>query len=115
MKVPKAHREWVENTNDHAITKFSINFTYTDPQKAYNDFTSAIINSTLKEHRKRTVLKNLKVWKGHKPQADLFWLEQKQALAIKKGKSVVGTSLVQAAADELPNVIQNKASCSVCF
>ncbi|KAG0271754.1 hypothetical protein BGZ95_000382 [Linnemannia exigua] len=59
MKVPKALREWVENTSDHAITEFSIKFMYADPQKAYNVFTSAIINSMLKENTKRVVLKNL--------------------------------------------------------
>ncbi|KAG0351886.1 hypothetical protein BGZ54_003056, partial [Gamsiella multidivaricata] len=61
---------------------------------------------------KRAALDDLKTWKENKSRAALFWLGRKQALAIKKGKSVVGTSLVDAAANELPNIIQNKASCN---
>lgn len=104
------HREWVENTNDHTIEEFSIKFMHAHPQTAYDDFTSAITNSKLKEHVKRAVLENMKTWKESKSRAALFWLGQKQALAIKQGKSVVGTSLVEAAANELPNIIHSKAN-----
>jgi len=51
----------------------------------------------------RAALDDCKTWKENKSRVALFWLERKQALAIKKGKLAVGTSLVDAAANELPN------------
>jgi hypothetical protein len=57
---------------------------------------------------KRAALDDLKTWKENKSRATLFWLGRKQALVIKKGKSIVGTSLVDAAAKELPNFQSGK-------
>ncbi|KAH7057953.1 hypothetical protein BKA57DRAFT_140664 [Linnemannia elongata] len=60
---------------------------------------------------KRAALDGLKTWKENKSRATLFWFGRKQALAIKKGKSMVGTSLVDSAAKELLISIRDEASC----
>ncbi|KAG0003214.1 hypothetical protein BGZ65_001918 [Modicella reniformis] len=39
----------------------------------------------------------------------MFWLQQRQSLSIKKGKSVATKGLVDAAANELPMAIQNES------
>lgn len=48
MGVQNEHREWVERTNNLTIEVFSITLGYSQPQTAYDDFTSAITNSRKK-------------------------------------------------------------------
>jgi len=98
MGVQKEHREWVESTNNLTIEEFSIKFTYSQPQTACNDFTSAITNSKRKTSAKKAALEDLRRWKENKSRSALFWLGRRQTLAIKKGKSAVGTSLADAVA-----------------
>lgn len=111
MGVRNERREWVERINNLTIEVFSIKFAYSQPQTAYDDFTSAITNSRRKMSSKRAALDGLKTWKENKSRATLFWLGWKQALAIKNGKSMVGTSLVDSAENELLISIRDEASC----
>ncbi|KAF9579563.1 hypothetical protein BGW38_004130 [Lunasporangiospora selenospora] len=102
----KEYRAWVNSIDEQTIEKFSIKFGYSEPRIAYDHFTNAVKSSRLKERAKRTVLDNLEVWKENKSHTTLFWINQKRALAIREGKSIVGASLVTAATEELPELIQ---------
>ncbi|KAF9899151.1 hypothetical protein EC991_009520, partial [Linnemannia zychae] len=87
MGVQKEHQEWVERSNNLNIEEFSTTFAYSQPQTAYDVFTAAITNSRRKASTKKAALDEMKAWKENKARATLFWLGQKQALAIKKGES----------------------------
>ena len=110
MGTAKEHRAWVNSTDELTIEKFSIKFGYSEPRIAYNHFTIAVKSSGLKNHVKEAVLNDFELWKENKSHASLFWLDQRRTVAIKKGKSIAGTSLVTAATEELPELIRSEAS-----
>ncbi|KAF9406628.1 hypothetical protein BGZ76_006294, partial [Entomortierella beljakovae] len=105
--VLKENRDWADTTKLLTIEKFSAKFTYSESQAAYDAFTAAVINSKRKTTTKNAELDGLKTWKERKTRAALFWLGQRQASAIEQGKSVIGTSMVEAAADDVLKIIQN--------
>jgi hypothetical protein len=82
---------------------------HTDPRTAYSQFKNTIGRARLKDAIKTQVLNNFVEWKKNS-HVNLFWARQQQALAIRNGKVVAGTSLVAAATDELPDIIRSEAS-----
>jgi len=103
-------RGWANTTNDHSIEAFVATFECTDPRTAYSLFKLTIMHSRLKYAIKKTVLENFEMWKKNKSHANLFWKRQQQALAVRNGKVIAGTSLVVAATDKLLEIIRSEAS-----
>ncbi|KAI7825682.1 hypothetical protein BC939DRAFT_123215 [Gamsiella multidivaricata] len=98
----------VEIALNITIEAFAIRFSYTNSRSAYTAFLNAVNGSGLKDRAKTTIGERFNAWKANTSGASMFWLQQRQSMYIKKGKSVATAGLVDAATKELPRAIQNE-------
>ncbi|KAF9374356.1 hypothetical protein BGX21_004150 [Mortierella sp. AD011] len=104
--VTLEHKKWVEASFDITIEAFAKRFSFTNSRSAYTAFSNAVKMSGLKDRAKAVVIERFNTWKANKSGASMFWLQQRQSMSIRKGKSVATRGLVDAAANELPRAIQ---------